>query len=305
MADFQMSEEALAAAAAEVAPQFEAFRAEVEANRGSSDEEAEPTPAPPPSTEAPEWPAGETPAPPSEPEPPVPEQPAPAGHFINDFEFEQFQAYQALAERLRSDEDFAERFRRLDEPPQPPQWQSPQPTVAGGLPAQYPESYLASDPAWQAAMAQMNEQNRVIAQLQAVVNDQRRAENDATRLVVERAFKDSHGLDDKAFKAVYDHAQGFAGMMPALAARGVPANEALEQVLDAAYWSMPEMREVAYQRDAERRKADQARKAKAGSLSGSSGSVPRTAAFDLPKTEQGRRDALAKMAGQLMNGELE
>jgi hypothetical protein len=151
----------------------------------------------------------------------------------------------------------------------------------------------------------MDEQSKVIGQLQAIVNDQRKAENDATRLVVERTFKERHGLDDGQFKTVYDHAQSFAGMMPALAARGVPVNEALEQVLDAAYWSMADMRELEYQRDADRRRADQSRKAKAGSLSGSSGSVPRTATVDIPKTEQGRRDAMTKLAGQLMNGELE
>ena len=124
--------------------------------------------------------------------------------------------------------------------------------------------------------------------------------------MVEASFKEKHGLDETQYKAVYEYAnKRLAGMMPALAAEGMPVNEAFEQVLDTAFYSLPAMRELEWQRDAEQRKEDQVRKAKAGSLSGSSGSVPRTVPVELPRTEQGKRDALTSMARQMMNGEVE
>jgi hypothetical protein len=266
----------------------------------------------PPVEEPPAEPAPAEPAEPVEPpatgEPPVAEPPvepqAPVARTLSDQEWEAWDTYRQLDDRLRTDPEFAARFRSVFETPQPTQPQ-PSPPAPAPQPDPLAGSYLAEDPAYQQLQSQLRQLNEVLTRHDALLNQQREAENVAVKNQAEAAFKQRHGLDDTQFQRVYQAANNpqYLAALQNFSARGVPLNEAFDGIFETAYWSLPEMRELELARAGEQRKADQTRKAKAGSLSGSSGSVPRTAAP--PQNEAERRQAMTDFLAQAIGGNVE
>lgn len=84
----------------------------------------------------------------------------------------------------------------------------------------------------------------------------------------------------------------------------VDALTAVERALDIAYWNTPKFRDREFQTKVVERAKDTKRKQKAGSLSGSSGSNPRTPTPRVPKDNVDMRQMVAANLSQLM-GETE
>jgi hypothetical protein len=262
---------------------------------------AEPEPEPiTPDLVEPEPVEPEPAAEPVEPEPaPVEPTPvaSPTGHALTDQEWETYSVYRQLEERLATDTDFAARFRSAFEQPQPA---APGPAVPA---PELAESYLAQDPAYVALQRQLSELGQTLSRHDQIINQRAAVENEGVMNQVRAQFKTAHSLDDTAMAKVYDAAQAYAPSLTEFSRQGVPLHDALERVFSAAYWSMPEMREAELARQVETQKADQARKAKAGSLSGSSGSVPRSSTPPMNETQ--RRDAMIREIADAVGGAAE
>lgn len=250
-------------------------------------------------------PVGEQPAEPT-PEPePAPEPPAvepPPAHSLTESEWEAWNTYRQLDERLQSDAEFASRFRQVFEQPQPGQSQQV-PAAPVSQPAEYGDSYLSQDPAYQALQQQVAELTQTLSRHDQIISQQRALENEGVLNQVKAQFKTTHSLDDSQMAKVYDAAQVYAPSLQEFSRQGIPFHDALDRVFSAAFWNMPEMRELELSRQADQQKADQQRKAKAGSLSGSSGSVPRNA--PAPMNEAQRREAMIKEIADAVGGAAE
>lgn len=191
---------------------------------------------------------------------------------------------------------------------------APAPTPYDNPPADY-----ADDPAfmaiWEANKAAYNAQQATIAQLiQAQqFTQQRDAEAEQQRNVAivnqaAEAFKTARGLtDDDVMKLRTTAARLnvvdslLSGIDPLT---GAPSNpdpiQAVQRALEIAYYSMPEYRNRDITNAQQQQRDEKKRKAKVGSLSGSSGSVPRTT--PAPTTPEGNRAAMLAEVGQMMNG---
>jgi hypothetical protein len=76
--------------------------------------------------------------------------------------------------------------------------------------------------------------------------------------------------------------------------------EAVRTALSVAYYATPSARQLEEQRVVARAQADQTRKQKLAGVGGSSASVPRNP--PAPTTDAGRRDAMTREVGEMLNG---
>jgi hypothetical protein len=236
------------------------------------------------------------PAAPAATAPAAPVAPVP-GRTVSDAEWDQIETYRQLDRRLQTDPNFARQFQAAMAAAQAP---PPPPPPAPPTGRRAPDGRFDADPAYQSLVEQLQMQREAVARHEALLNRQHEAEIDQVRNTVATAFKARHSLDDTTYQRVYEQANQFAGAMPGMHARGLALDQALDQVLETAYWSMADMREAETARVADRHRQDQARKAKAGSLSGSSGSVPRVQAP--PSNPSERRAEMIDYVNQALNG---
>jgi hypothetical protein len=102
-------------------------------------------------------------------------------------------------------------------------------------------------------------------------------------------FQQKMGLSDDEIETLAQEAAGL-GMLPHMIQQTGDIVSAVEQTLETAYWRSPEWRSRELQRQVAQQQNDAKRQRKASSLSGSSGSVPRTSPE--PSTAAERRDAM-------------
>lgn len=158
----------------------------------------------------------------------------------------------------------------------------------------------------QSTREQVNAASEVITRHEAQINQQGQS---TTRALVERVsneYATQHKLTTDELQSLRRQA---AYLIPQFSAptdiatglpRVVDPVRAIEQSLDAAYWSIPEFRSRALDEMTSTKLDDLRKKAKLNSLGGSSGSVPRRASQ--PSTDQERRDAMIAEVSAAWNG---
>jgi hypothetical protein len=223
----------------------------------------------------------------AEPEPdsqaPIQQPPA---HTLSDDEYANFQYYSDIDRRLRNDPDFAARFKSaLEDQPTQPSPVSPAPPSPDLIP-----DLEFQDPQYKALYDRLEAQSQVINRLDAYFNRQSQIEAQAATERARTDFKSRYNLTEEQTNQYYNNAQLWGASAQSLLASGRDAQTALNMILDATAWSDPDFRNSQIQAEAQRQLEDQDRKAKAGSLSGTSGSMPRTA--PAPANESERRDAI-------------
>jgi hypothetical protein len=242
--------------------------------------------------EAPESPGEDAPVetePPTEPdeaEPPAEPEPAQeaagaeavvataaaAPAAVSDEDLALLAAYKQLDARLNTDAALAARFQELFGTAD-----APEPIVDESVAPLYQQL--------QQLQGQVTSHAQYLAQQQQI-------EIAATTNRVAEQFKADHTLDTVAYNKVYDHAQSFANVLQSFMSQGLDRQSALTRTLELAYWDMPEFREAEIARQQSQVRKDNERKAKAGSLSGSSGSLPRTQ--KVPTNPQEIREAMIR-----------
>ncbi len=116
------------------------------------------------------------------------------------------------------------------------------------------------------------------------------------------SFKDRYSLTDDEITELQQIGAGL-NVLQGLAAQKGDLVSAVEETLEMAYWRTEKFRDVAVSKYAEQQAADTKRQAKASSLSGGSGSVPRT-----PKaasTNEDRRLGMVAAITQAMSEQQE
>lgn len=232
---------------------------------------------------------------------------------------EQISAYKKFDELLKTRPDLeyviAQNLGLV--PPSAPVTQ-PQPVAQDGPTAQRPAPppLDLDDPSQRWLYERYMEQEQRLAQVtNAVIANNRQTatqQEQANTAILNRAFasfKQQHNIDDVEMNQVVNLA-GRLNVLPSLLnpidpMTGVPRKvdplSAVEQALDIAYWQIPGLREKEVATIAANKKAAQARKQKAGALSGNSGSAPRRPA-PVPTDEIGRRRAMVETVAQMMSG---
>jgi hypothetical protein len=208
---------------------------------------------------------------------------------------------------------------------QPPGPAGPPPPVpAAGPPPtaypQYPQSQPAdldeyADPALR-ALYQRNEE--LAARVDALAQTQRFNEEQQTRQQIAHYEQVVEGVVSK-FASDYSIPAGIIQEVRQTAARlgaansymngvhpvtGLPVRpdpaEAVRTALSVAYYATPSARALEEQRVVARAQADQTRKQKLAGVGGSSASVPRNP--PAPTDPAGRRDAMTREVGEMLNG---
>jgi len=196
---------------------------------------------------------------------PAPETPSPAlnPRALSDEQWQQWEIYQGIDNRLRTEPDFAARFAQAFADENPPQLE------------EAPE--LPFDPAIQAYIDQrLGQVLPTLQQHQQVLEVQQQRENDAAITRAKATYQSLHELDDVAMERVYKTGETYAQMLGPLLSSGLSKEDALLKVFDVALFQIDDLRNAEVARLSKQTTTDQKRKAKAGSLSGSSGSIPRT-----------------------------
>lgn len=165
-----------------------------------------------------------------------------------------------------------------------------------------PEEDLSDlPPSVRAKLAEIDELRNAVG---TVANDsmaRRHAEAQAVVHLAGENFGTKYGLGaDEVEELQRDAAQ--LNIIPSYIAQGAPWAQAVEEALDVAYWRNPKYREAHAERIASQAKKDQTRQRKAASVSGGSGSAPRTANPADTATPEGRRAAMVAAIAAAQNG---
>lgn len=200
---------------------------------------------------------------------------------------QQWEIYQGIDNRLRTDPDFAQRFREAFVETE----------------VETPDTQFELDPAVQAYIDQrLSQIQPLVQEHQQVIAVQQARENDAAIARAKTAYAAEHALDDVAMERVYKEGEKYATMLGPLLSGGMDKETALGKVFDVALMQLDDLRQAEVSRLINTSKKDQQRKAKAGSLSGSSGSVPRTPT-KIPETRHDRQQAMIRELAESLNVE--
>lgn len=242
-----------------------------------------PEPAEPTAT-----PGGQSATPPSSPPPPP--------RTLTDEQWAVWEFYSNLDSRVRSDAELAQRLQAAFNPPPP---------AAPLSEAQGPQEGGYIDPQIQSLTTQLTQLRSDYERINSILNQSAATRNEEVLAQVKQQFKQSHSLDDTQLAQVYEAAQRYA---PALSNfSSLPLHEALTNILEAGYWSLPSFRDAEIQRQLASQQEAESKRNKAGSLTSSSGSAPRTIPDPKSMSEQAKRDAMirevAEAIGQPTNNE--
>lgn len=200
-----------------------------------------------------------------------------------------------------------------------PQSGQPAASAPAASPFDNPPADFVDDPAfmavWEANRAAYNAQQATINQLaqsQQLAMQQQAQEQQQRNIAIvnqaSEAFKASRNLtDDDVMKLRATAARLnvldslLSGIDPLTGAPSSPDPiSAVQRSLEIAYYSLPEYRARDLTNSQQQQTQERRRKAKVGSLSGSSGSVPRST--PAPTTPEGNRAAMLSEVGAMMNG---
>lgn len=161
-----------------------------------------------------------------------------------------------------------------------------------------PDAFEDLDPALRAKLKQIDELTARVAEQDQARAREYQSEVEAAVIRGTAAAATRLGLSDEEAEELKKIGAAM-NVLPGLAQqKNGDLVAAVEATMDLAYWSTPKFRDQAVLKFAEQQTTERRRQAKASSLSGGSGSVPRTPKE--PSTNEGRREAMVSAIAEAM-----
>lgn len=154
------------------------------------------------------------------------------------------------------------------------------------------------DPAVRAKLDEIDQIKTDLAQVRQEREVRQHAEVQASISRGSETIKSKYGLTDEEVAELHVAAAAL-NVLPGLAQQRGDMTSAVEETLDIAYWSTPKFRDQAVAKYSQQQNEAQKRQAKASSLSGGSGSVPR--APKSPSTSEDRKLGMVSAIREAMS----